>query len=183
MDESELIAGCLKGSKRHQKALYDLFSGRMMGLCMRYAASEEEAEDILQEGFVTVFRKIDTYQGTGELGAWVRKVVLNAALMNYRRNKKHRFQVDIDEVVHQPATDDNIFQQLSARDLLAMVQLLPARCRMVFNLYAVEGYNHREIGEQLEISVGTSKSQFSRARHLLKEMIAHESNRVRGNTR
>jgi RNA polymerase sigma-70 factor (ECF subfamily) len=182
MNESELIAGCLKGSSRHQRALYDQFSGRMMGLCMRYAPSEAEAEDILQEGFVTVFRKLDTYSGTGELGAWIRKVLLNTALMHYRRNKKHRFQLDLSDVEYQMQATDNVMQQISASDLMKMVQRLPAGCRMVFNLYAVEGFNHREIGEEMGISTGTSKSQFSRARYLLKGMIENEAIRVRGSS-
>lgn len=182
MNESDLIAGCLKGSSRHQRALYDQYAGRMMGLCMRYASSEAEAEDILQEGFVTVFRKMDTWSGTGELGAWIRKVIVNTALMQYRRSKKHRFQMDLSDVEYQLQADDNVLQQLSAADLMQMVQRLPAGCRLVFNLYAVEGYNHREIGEEMGISVGTSKSQFSRARHLLKGMIENEAQRVRGSS-
>lgn len=182
MNEAELIAGCLKGSRRHQRELYDRYSGRMMGICMRYAASEAEAEDILQEGFVTVFRKIASYKGTGELGAWIRKVFVNAALMNYRRNKKHRLQADLADVEYMQEGNDDVFQQMSAADLMRMVQRLPLGCRMVFNLYAIEGYNHREIAEKLGVSAGTSKSQFSRARMLLRKMIENESRKVSGPT-
>ncbi|HHG83363.1 MAG TPA: sigma-70 family RNA polymerase sigma factor [Bacteroidetes bacterium] len=182
MNEAALIAGCLKGSLRHQRELYDRYSGRMMGICMRYAGSEEEAEDILQEGFVIVFRKIDTYRGTGELGAWIRRVFVNAALMNYRRNKKHRLQTDFSDVAYMQEASDNVLQEMSAADLMQMVQSLPLGSRMVFNLYAIEGFNHREIGEKLGISPGTSKSQFSRARKLLRKMIENEAKKVSGPT-
>ena len=180
MSEADLIAGCLEGSLRHQRELYNRFSGRMMGLCMRYAGSEADAEDMLQEGFVTVFRKIDSYKGSGQLGAWIRKVVLNTALMHYRKNKKHAFAVDIDEVGYMLESSEDSFEQLSAKDLMAMIQQLPSGCRVVFNLYAVEGFNHREIGEQLGISSGTSKSQYSRARNHLQQMIVSENKKTSG---
>lgn len=180
MSEAELIEGCLQGSLRHQRELYNRFSGRMMGLCMRYAASEPEAEDILQEGFVTVFRKMDSYKGTGQLGGWIRKVILNTALMHYRKNKKHAFSVDINEVGYMLESSEDSFQQLSAKDLMFMIQELPSGCRVIFNLYAVEGFNHREIAERLGISVGTSKSQYSRARGLLQGMIETENRKASG---
>lgn len=182
MTDEELIAGCLEGSLRHQRGLYQRFAPRMMGLCMRYAASEMEAEDILQEGFIQVFRKMDSYSGTGELGAWVRKIVLNAALMHYRKNKKHLFQLDLAEVGYSLESDTDLFRELGAADLMRMVQRLPDGCRLVFNLYAIEGYNHREIAERLGLTTGTSKSQYSRARSLLRSMIENESAKVHGSS-
>lgn len=180
MSEAELIEGCLRGSLKHQQALYKLYSKRMMGLCMRYAGSVPEAEDMLQEGFVRVFKRIDSYNGSGQLGAWVRKVILNSALMHYRKNKKHTLHVDIEEVGYMLESAEDSFQQLSAQDLMGMIQELPAGCRVVFNLYAVEGYSHREIAERLEVSEGTSKSQYSRARSLLRDMIEKDNQKASG---
>lgn len=147
---------------------------------MRYAASEAEAEDILQDGFVTVFAKIETYAGTGQLGGWIRRVMINTALMHYRKNKKYQMNVDLEDAEFFLASDDSPFDRISARDLMHFMQRLPAGCRMVFNLYAVEGYNHKEIAERMEVSVGTSKSQYSRARGLLRNMIETEEKRVSG---
>ena len=160
---------------RYQRELYHRFAPKMMGVCMRYAGSEEEAEDMLQEGFLTVFRKIETYKGTGELGAWIRRVMVNTALMYLRKHKKFQLQVELGEVEFFLETNESLFSQLSAKELMQMIQQLPAGYRTVFNLYAVEGFNHREIGEKLGISAGTSKSQYSRARELLRRMIEKES--------
>jgi RNA polymerase sigma factor (sigma-70 family) len=176
MTESEIIAGCIRGSMKHQKALYDRYAPLMMGVCMRYAGNEQEAEDVLQEGFITVFRKIDSFEGKGELGAWLRKVFLNTALMQYRKNKARLQDLDVDVVGFKlEATGDDPFDQLQAADLMEMIQKLPAGARLVFNLYAVEGFDHNEIASQLGISSGTSKSQYHRARELLRHMIEKEA--------
>ena len=182
MTDSELIVGCLDGSKRHQKALYDRFAPYMMGVCMRYAASEDEAEDLLQEGFVTVFRKLGSFEGRGELGGWMRKIFLNTALMNFRKVKHMQQQMELEAGRHAIDEGEDPFAHASAADLMRMMQELPAGARLVFNLYAVEGFEHHEIAEQLGISVGTSKSQYSRARMLLREKIEKEERRVRGTT-
>jgi RNA polymerase sigma factor (sigma-70 family) len=180
MTDSELIVGCLDGSRRHQKALYDRHAPYMMGVCMRYASSQAEAEDLLQEGFVTVFRKLDSFQGRGELGAWMRRIFLNTALMNFRKTKHFQQQLELEAVRQVGDTGEDPFQAVNAAELMRMMQSLPAGARMVFNLYAVEGFEHHEIAEQLGISVGTSKSQYSRARALLKEKLEKEERRVRG---
>lgn len=181
MTEVELIQGCIKGSRNHQRALYERFCGSMMGVCMRYAANEEEAEDILQEGFMTVFKKIDTFSGSGELGGWMRKVFVNTALMAYRKNKARLNQLDVDSIGYQLDSGMDVFSMVSTGDLMHMIQQLPAGARLVFNLYAVEGFDHQEIAAQLGVSVGTSKSQYSRARELLRGMINKEEQRVHGN--
>jgi RNA polymerase sigma factor (sigma-70 family) len=175
MTDSEIILGCVRGSMKHQRVLYDRYAPRMMGVCMRYAANEQEAEDILQEGFITVFRKIDSFTGTGELGAWMRKVFLNTALMQYRKNKARLQDLDVEVVGFKLESGDDPFAQLSAADLMQMIQRLPPGARLVFNLYAIEGFDHNEIAEQLGISQGTSKSQYSRARELLRNMIEKEA--------
>lgn len=180
MTDRDLIAGCLDGSKRHQKALYDRYAPYMMGVCMRYAASEAEAEDLLQDGFVTVFRKLGSFEGRGELGGWMRRIFVNTALMNFRKTRQLQQQAELEAARQAADSSEDPFAKVAAADLMRMMQALPAGARMVFNLYAVEGFEHHEIAEQLGVSIGTSKSQYSRARALLREQIEKEERRVRG---
>ena len=182
MTDQELLAGCLEASNKHQKALYDKFAPYMMGVCMRYAGSEEEAEDLLQEGFVTVFRNLEKFEGRGELGAWMRKIFLNTALMHFRKTKHLQQQLELEGQAYKIESGEDPLAVLSARELMQMMQKLPAGARMVFNLYAVEGFEHPEIAAQMAISVGTSKSQYSRARQLLRDQLEKEERRVRGAT-
>jgi RNA polymerase sigma-70 factor (ECF subfamily) len=180
MTDAELISGCQENSKRHQKALYERYAPYMMGVCMRYASCEEEAEDLLQEGFITIFKKLDSFEGRGELGAWMRKIFVNTALMHYRKAKHQQQLVELESQAYKVESGSDPLQTLSAGELMQMMQQLPGGARMVFNLYAVEGYEHHEIAEQMGISVGTSKSQYSRARQLLRAQIDKEERRVRG---
>ncbi|NOZ46947.1 MAG: RNA polymerase sigma factor [Chlorobi bacterium] len=179
MNEAQLIQECLKGNYRAQKELYNHYSPIMMGICMRYASNEAEAEDILQEGFIKVFRHLHTFRSTGQLGAWICRIMINTALQNYRDTKKMKMQVEYEKVDFFMQADDDILAQLSAEDLMCKIQKLPKGYRMVFNLYAVEGFNHAEIAEELEISVGTSKSQYSRARAMLRKMIEEENKELK----
>ena len=142
------------------------------GICLRYAQNEQEAEDLMQDSFVKAFEKLKSYNGNGALGGWIRKLTVNTALELYRKNKRNIVAIEIDNST-QLANDNNI-EQLELNDLLLKIQSLPTGFRTIFNLYAVEGYNHREIGELLNISKGTSKSQYSRARLLLRKMIAQD---------
>lgn len=146
----------------------------MKGVCLRYAANEAEAEDILQEAFVQAFKKLDAYNGKGALGGWLRRLTINKALEQYRKNKSLKNTKDGYATQLTEQVSDDVFDQLGLEDLLAKIQQLPAGYRTIFNLYAVEGYTHKEIAELLGISEGTSKSQFSRARHTLIEMITTE---------
>ena len=141
---------------------------------MRYSSTEVDAEDILQDSFVTVFRKLDTFKGEGALGGWIRRITVNTALMNYRKNKKTKLYAEIEEAGIDLVSNDNVFDDISARYLMGLVQSLPEGYRMVFNLYGIEGYKHHEIAEKLGISEGTSKSQYSRARKMLMEKIKSE---------
>lgn len=183
MNETQLIEGCLNGSYHAQKELYNRYSPLMMGVCMRYASNEEEAEDILQEGFIKVFRHLHTFQGRGALGAWIRRIMVNTALQNYRETKNARMHVEYEKVDFFLEADDDTLADLSAEDLMNKIQQLPAGYRTVFNLYAVEGYNHKEIAKELDISEGTSKSQYSRARALLRKMIEEENEALNFNGR
>lgn len=144
----------------------------MKGICLRYASNEAEAEDVLQEAFIRVFKNLNNWSAKGPLGAWVRSITVNMALEQYRKNKAQKnMAIVYDMKDSNPLVDDNAIEKLKLDDLLLKIQKLPTGFRTVFNLYAVEGYNHIEIGEMLGISEGTSKSQYSRARVLLRQMI------------
>ncbi len=172
-DEKQLLKGLMAEKPGAQEKLYKLYAGKMMALCHRYAKSREEAEDILQEGFLRVFRKIELYNGTGSFEGWIRRVFTNVAIRHYQKNARLHVVSGIDEHGEEPSEDltDHFF---ATEDLLKMIQSLPDGYRMVFNLYAIEGYSHEEIGEQLGISIGTSKSQLSRARQSLQRMLEPE---------
>lgn len=153
------------------------YSYMMKGICLRYAPNDAEAEDILQEAFIRIFRSLDLYAGTGPLGAWIRRITVNTALENYRKNKslQHHLSQAFELNALHPATHDDAIERLNLEELLNKIQQLPAGFRTVFNLYAIEGYTHQEIGELLGISDSTSKSQYSRARLMLRTMIDKES--------
>lgn len=142
------------------------------GVCLRYAQNEQEAEDLMQDSFVKAFENLKSYSGKGALGGWIRQITVNTALELYRKNKLSIQSLEIEN--NTQLANDNSIEQLELKDLLLKIQSLPTGFRTIFNLYAVEGYNHREIGELLNISEGTSKSQYSRARVLLRKMIAEE---------
>lgn len=144
----------------------------MKGVCLRYSNNEQEAEDLLQDSFIKAFNKIESYQNKGALGGWLRKLTLNTALEQYRKNKNINQTIELKEINNY--VNDDAIENLELEDLLKKIQQLPSGFRTVFNLYAVEGFNHREIAEMLEISDGTSKSQYSRARLLLRQMIEKE---------
>lgn len=170
LSEAELIDGCLAGSRLMQKYLYERFSSRMMAVCLRYAQTTFEAEDVLQEGFITVFRNLGSFRRECPLEFWIRRIMVNAALRQHRRNAP-LVAVSEGEYPEELAGEEFTLANYGFEDLLAIVQELAPRYRMVFNLFAIEGYGHKEIGEMLGISEGTSKSQYSRARAILKSKI------------
>lgn len=172
--EQEIIRGCIENDARSQKELYQRFCGAMMGICVRYAPTVHEAEDLLQEGFIKVFRKIHTFEGKGYLAGWIKRVMVNTCLTYYRDTKNLRMYAELDEEVLKEEADFDVLAQLSADDLVRKIQKLPDGFRVVFNMYAIEGFSHQEIADKLEISVGTSKSQLSRARAYLKKIIKEE---------
>lgn len=164
-----LVAGCKQGDRKAQEALYKQLSAKMMGVCMRYAANSTDAEDILQMGFIKMFQKISDFKNEGSFEGWVRRIMVNTAIELYRKNVRSLHTVELEGVVVVDTT--NSLSQLAVKDLMHLVQNLPDGYRMVFNLYAIEGYSHKEIAEQLGISEGGSKSQLSRARIYLQEKI------------
>lgn len=174
LTEKELIAGCIENDYRSQKELYSRYCGAMMGVCVRYAPTVTEAEDLLQDGFVKVFRKLDTFQNKGSLGGWIKRIMINTCLQFYRDNKNLNLYVEMNEGLIQEEASFDVLAQMSADDLRKKIQSLPDGYRVVFNMYAIEGFNHQEIADRLNIGVGTSKSQLSRARAYLKKLIEQE---------
>lgn len=171
MDIEEILVGCLGKKASAQKKLYDYLSPRMMGVCMRYSDSVQEAEDVLQDGFVKLFDKLETFGGTGSFEGWARRLFVNTALDAIRKKKKYKYDKSIDDVAFMLNSNDYIEESLAADDLMKILQKIPVGYRTVFNLYAIEGYSHKEIAEQLSITVSTSKSQYSRAKSLLRSII------------
>lgn len=171
MTDEQIVQGCIQKNALAQKYLYDKFSRKMMGVCLRYADSTEEAEDVVQNGFISVFENIESFRGSGSLEGWIRKIMVNTALTQIRKNKKLRQNVELDSVEFMLPSSNHLNESFAAKDLLKIIQTLPTGFRTVFNLYAIEGYSHKEIGEMLNISEGTSKSQYSRAKAHLQKLI------------
>lgn len=166
----EILAGCKAGNRKMQEALYTQTSSRMFAVCMRYAKDKMEAEDVLQTGYIKVFQKIKEYRGDGSFEGWIRKIMVNAAIESYRKNLKSMNIVPIEDAHEQAATGFD-FSSLGMQDLMKIIQKLADGYRLVFNMYIIEGYSHKEISATLGISEGASKSQLSRARAILREEI------------
>ncbi len=183
MEEFEqLIKACIKEDRKAQKELYDHFAPRMMMISLRYSKSQMEAEDILQEAFMKVFGNLKNLREITNLGAWIKRIVINTAL-NFQRGKLYLYpMVDIGNI--RLSYDENVaFSHLQLEELLKLIQELPQGCQVIFNLYAIEGFTHKEIAEKLEISEGTSKSQYARAKILLKNKLGEGSNDNYGKVR
>jgi RNA polymerase sigma factor (sigma-70 family) len=167
MDHHELLKECLKGKPAAQKQLYEHYAETMLGVCYRYTKSIKDAEDILQDGFVKVFKNLRQYKYEGELGAWIRKIMVNTALNFLKRNRKYQHEMFFaDDQLH-PVTDDNPEIKLEAKELAYLIRQLPAGYQTIFNLHVIDGHTHVEIAEMLGITDGTSRSQYARARMLL----------------
>lgn len=168
--EEDLINDCLKGKAKAQDALYKTYSGKMLAVCMRYLSDRTEAEDAMINTMVKVLTRIGEFKGEGSFEGWIRRIAVNESLTIIRKRKKVFFE-DCDSAI-KLATDQTTDADLHAEELMEMVQLLPPGYRTVFNLYAIEGYSHKEIADILQITESTSKSQLNRARNMLKQMIS-----------
>jgi RNA polymerase sigma factor (sigma-70 family) len=182
MTDEELVKECVSGNPIAQKKFYDLFAKKMMGVCLRYMNNEDEAQDVLQDGFIKIFSKLRDFESKGSLEGWVRRIMVNTALDQYRKNKKHQSDVDVDVVGYKLEKNDFIIESITAQDLLKIIQGIPEGYRVVFNLFAIEGYSHKEIAERLGVTESTSKSQYSRAKSLLRKLMI-ENNIVEENER
>lgn len=170
----QLIKGCIKADRQSQSRLYSRFAPGMMVVCLRYAKTREEAEEMLQEGFLQVFQKIAQFRGEGSFEGWVRKIMVNAALQKLRSKPFLSPVISLEAIPKEPIGSDMPFELLSAKELIALIQELPPMYRAVFNLHAFEGMKHREIAEALGISEGTSKSNLSDARVLLRRALQRQ---------
>lgn len=180
LSEQELILGCRKGNGAAQEALYKKYASQMRYVCLRYARTSFEVDDVFQDAFLKVFDSIDTYKGEGSLEGWIKRIVINTAINYYNKDKfKHNTTVLDYEVCDNNETADfctdsfdACAEALTSEDVLDLVNNLPKGYKVIFNLYAIENYSHKEIAEMLQISEGTSKSQLFKARSLLKKMLA-----------
>lgn len=169
-DEQQFIAALSRGDRAAQKVLYETYYGQLMSICQRYAGSEDEAMDLLHESFIKIFKKIGRYESGTALLAWMRRITVNTAIDQYRRNVRRRTE-DLEQAYNLSSDAPDIFAQFGAREILKAVQQLPPTYRTIFNLYVVEGYSHREIGEQLQITESTSRSNLVKARGKLQKVL------------
>lgn len=169
-EEQELIRGCANGERKSQELLYARYSSKMYAICYRYTKDLHQAEDVLQDGFVKVFRNIHKFRGDGSFEGWVKRIFINTSIEHYRKAVAMYPITDFENVTV-PPINNHILEKIAAEELMKMVQQLADGYRTIFNLYVVEGYPHGEIAKMLNISEGTSKSQLARARYILQKMI------------
>jgi RNA polymerase sigma factor (sigma-70 family) len=169
-DEEALIRQCRKFERQAQKEVYEKYTAKMYSLCLRYVKDVASAEDVMIMAFVKVFQKIEQFKGDGSFEGWIRRIMVNESLTYIRKNKSMYLEVDIESADREPDYD-SLDNKLEAEDLLKLIQQLPTGYRTVFNLYAIDGFSHKEIADKLGISENTSKSQLSRARRLLQKQL------------
>jgi RNA polymerase sigma factor (sigma-70 family) len=174
-DEKELVIGCKQRDRLAQKQLYNVFGGKLFAICLRYTKNREDAEDVLQDAFIKIYEHIDSFRNESPLEYWLRTITVNTALNHLRQQKNWKMMEDIEYHVNGMEGPDLILANFQLEQLMEMIQELPLGCQTIFNLYAIEGYQHNEIAEKLGISEGTSKSQYSRARSLLQEKLNKEN--------
>ena len=176
----ELIQKCIQGNGGAQRELYERYAPKLMAVAMRYAKSQAEAEDVLQEAFIKIFKSLETFRQEAQFSTWMMRIVVNTAINHNRKKLYQQPMLDIEKApLH--VEKELVISHLHFKEILAMMQKLPMGCRTVFNLFAIEGYGHKEIAEMMDITEGTSKSQYSRARALLKVMIEEANTVVKSN--
>ncbi len=167
----EILESCKQGNRKAQRIFYERFKSKMFVVCLRYANSREDAEDVLQEGFVKVFRDLHQFKGIGSLEGWIRKVILNVALDNLRKQKKLLPTYELNDWDAGTTEEEIVFEEGATRGLIKLMHKLPTGFRTVLNLYVLEGYTHPQIAEELGISIGTSKSQLNRAKKYMRSLL------------
>ncbi len=171
ISEEQIIQGCINNDRYYQKLLFKKYRNKMLGICLRYAKNKDEAEDILIEAFLSVFSNISNFRNECNLEQWIKKITINTAINNYRKNLKHYYHLEITNYEDNYDLPTESIDNLSVDEILKLIQELPQGYRTIFNLYAIEGYSHKEIANILNISEGTSKSQLFKARKLLQAKI------------
>ncbi|NQU35654.1 MAG: sigma-70 family RNA polymerase sigma factor [Bacteroidetes bacterium] len=170
-DNEKIISGCIRNEYKSQKILYKKYYNVLMGLCLRYCQSKDEAEDVLLTGFYRIFRNIKKYDGTGSFENWIKRIVVNAAIDNFRKNSKYYYHDNIDDFIDKEILSETMHDNFSSNDILEKVNELSEGSRVVFNLFTIEGYSHKEIAEILNVSESTSKTQLRRAKISLKKKL------------
>ncbi|MBN2891552.1 MAG: sigma-70 family RNA polymerase sigma factor [Bacteroidales bacterium] len=172
MEEKELIKRLLRKERAAQKYLFEKYSALFYGICLRYSYSNDEADDIMQEGFLKIMYNVKKYSGKGSFEGWMKRIIINNAINYYHKNYKYRHHFDVDEI-RETKTEDNLLQEsdFTYKELLTVIKELPPGYKQIFNLYAIEGFKHKEIAEMLKISENTSKSQYHRAKKILQDKL------------
>lgn len=175
MTEEAILQGCIQNRPAAQKELYLRYSTKMLAVCYRYAHNREDAEDMLQEGLIKVFQQIHTFENRGALEGWIRRIVVHTCINILKKNKKFNESVDIIHATTVQVKEDSIPSIIQAKQVVECIRLLPIGYRTVLNLYAIEGFSHREIGEMLDIEESTSRSQYTRAKAMLEEILIRKN--------
>lgn len=175
--ETDLIQGCIEGDSKMQEALYRQYSPKMYAVCLRYSGHVEDAQDILQEGFIKIYRNLPRFRGEGSFEGWMRRIFVNTAIEHYRKSI-NLYPVTESQENNVEDKEWTAFDRMAVKDLIKLIQTLSPGYRTVFNLYVVEGYTHREIAEMMGISEGTSKSQLARAKAILQNLINKQKNQA-----
>lgn len=173
MDEKlgELIRRCIKDDPAAQKELYDMLAPQIMGICIRYTKSRYDADDVFQEAFIRIYGNLSQFKGEGSFEGWAKRIAVNTALKNFKVNEHENNHLDIDDVKQDGFSVENILSEINSKELLTVINELPEGYKMVFSLYVIEGYTHKEIAKMLKISEGTSKSQFFYAKKMLQKLL------------
>jgi len=182
LNQEVIVQGCIDGDRRSQQSLYEYFYGKMMVVCMRYAKDQDQALDIFQEAFIKVFNNLHKFENNGSFEGWVRRIMVNSSIDHIRKNKKHNQMVELDDVhgsiqIEEDETDE-LLENVSFQDMLDLMQKLSPAYKNVFNLYIVDGYTHKEIANLLDISIGTSKSNLSKAKINLRKLLNKKLERM-----
>lgn len=167
MHTDQLIKRCIKSDRAAQAELYQLYAATMLGVCYRYTKNKEDAEDILQEGFIKVFRNIHQFKREGPFEAWLRRIMVNTAISYLRKHSRYRNELQVEEIVLHPISSENPEISIDTKDLIECIRTLPISYQTVFNLFAIEGFDHQEIADLLQMNINTVRSQYSRARSFL----------------
>src|SRR3982751_1376226 len=175
MTEEALLHGCLKNDASAQRELYHKYSSKMLAVCYRYAHNKEDAEDMLQEGFIKVFSQIHTFEGRGALEGWVRRIVVHTCINILKKNKRFNESVDLIHANSIQVREESIPSIMQAKEVVECIRLLPIGYRTVLNLYAIEGFSHKEISIMLDIEESTSRSQYTRAKAMLEDILVKKN--------
>ncbi len=170
MTEQSILVGCIKNDPSAQRELYNRYSPKMLSVCYRFGHSREDAEDMLQEGFIKVFTQIHTFQNKGSFEGWIRRIVVHTCINILKKNKKFNDSIHLENATGLEVKEESMPSVMQGRQVVECIRLLPMGYKTVLNLYAIEGFSHKEIGEMLEIGESTSRSQYTRAKNML-EMI------------